>query len=587
MEIRHEKNRARRCFVWAVFTLLLSLTASCKRSPTGAAGAEGTSTAVPPPAGLVGELILAHPDRTWESVRTSLAAGKGLVPSSPAVFLGGVLGLPLSALEQLDFNVPAVGALVDERDAVTAVLAIHVKDGPRLIELMTTGTPRFVKGVAAGAVTLLGPPPPEPSTWSLAVADNYLVIGQDKEVLQRCAGFVTRTLPHRPLPSEDLVITSTHDALAGPLTARLTTIWAAWKQARESEDLAMRAKHGGSAPDFGDPAQALADIDTKAAKFFAILGDLAEARLAVGIEPKGSGPSYRAVLALKPKPGDGPATQEITTMSVTDAEPLLSLPASVAVALFTHDTAEARDQSSAAQLEAISNILGGRLSPGDKSKIESAFRSWSKGRGDWLTAGLVWSGATRAAIVRGAVSDAYELSQGVTAMLKLLNIRAISEPLSNWVGDMKLSGLGTPSEGVVQTVHVLRRPPKVQLHRERDKPVENDAFDIVWSVDKEVFSGAAGRDAKEAYATLQQGSEKTLGQELYLTGAIKRLGPTVSFALLADPARLGLGLSQQGSPFLLTYGKDAKGQAWFELDAPGSAVVEYAAALGGAFGAGH
>ena len=55
----------------------------------------------------------------------------------------------------------------------------------------------------------------------------------------------------------------------------------AWKQDREAEDVAMRTKHGGSAPDFGDPAQALADIDSKAAKFFGMLGDLDEARLAL------------------------------------------------------------------------------------------------------------------------------------------------------------------------------------------------------------------------------------------------------------------------------------------------------------------
>jgi hypothetical protein len=291
----------------------------------------------------------------------------------------------------------------------------------------------------------------------------------------------------------------------------------------------------------------------------------------------------------------GPAAQEITSMPVASGDPLLSLPASVAVALLTRDTPELRELSSAAQVEAISNVLGGRLEPADKTKIESAFHSWSKGRGDWLTAGLVWAGPTRAAVVRGAVADPGELSQGATAMLKLLSIRAIAEPLSNWVGDMKLSGLGSGSagDGVIQTVHVVRRPPKVQLHRDRDKPTENDTFDIVWSIDKEVFFGAAGRDARGAYASLlKSDSGKTLGQDAYLQSILKRLGPTITFAMLIDTARLGASdaAGAENSTVLITYGKDpsqAGNQAWLELDMPSNVVSGYAATASAMLGWSH
>src|SRR5262249_19917809 len=160
--------------------------------------------------------------------------------------------------------------------------------------------------------------------------------------------------------------------------------------------------------------------------------------------------------------------------------------------------------SSSEQVEAISKVLGGRLEASDKTQIGNAFQSWSKGRGDWLTAGLVWAGPRRAAVLRGAVSDPAELGRGATSMLKLLGVRAIADPLSNWVGDMKLSGLGPSSstaDGAVQTVHVVRRPPKVQLKHERDKSPESDAFDIVWSIGKDLIVGAAGVDAKGAYAS--------------------------------------------------------------------------------------
>ena len=102
---------------------------------------------------------------------------------------------------------------------------------------------------------------------------NYLVLGATKEALVRSAPFVARTLPTRPMPEEDFLATVAHKALAGPVKSRLDQVWKAWKQEREAEDAAMRTQHGGSAPDFGDPTQALADIETKAARFFAILSD--------------------------------------------------------------------------------------------------------------------------------------------------------------------------------------------------------------------------------------------------------------------------------------------------------------------------
>jgi hypothetical protein len=569
--------------------LLLTVAAGCKRAPkVEPALGDRALAPVPAPDGLLSDFIVPHPDRTWELVRASVG-GSPLVPSSPAVFLGDVLGLPVSALEQLDLVVPVVGAVVDAKDDIAAVVGIHVKDGSRFVDLVTSPTGRFTKGAAEEGLVPLSQAAAKEGGWAYGVAGNYLVVAQNRAALAKFAPFVTRTLPARPVPAEDVVARASHDALAGPMSQRLKKLWDSWKQDREAEDVAMRTKHGGSSPDFGDPAQALADIDTKAAKLFAILGDLDEARLALSVEPKGPdrSSSYRAIVSMKPRSAEGPAGREIASMPVAGAEPLLSLPSSVAVALLTRDNAELRDLSSVAQVDAISKVLGGRLEGDDRTKIENAFQSWSKGRGDWLTAGLFWAGPTRAAVLRGAVSDPAELGRGATAMLKLLSVRAIADPLSNWVGDMKLSGLGPASstaDGSTQTVHVVRRPPKVQLKRERDKPPQNDAFDIVWSIGKDVFVGAAGIDAKGAYAALQKGDAgKTLAEEPFVTRNVQRLGPSVSFALLVDTARLAdSGRAEpDGSAFLLSYGKDKTNQAWLEIDTPSSVVASYAALFGG------
>src|SRR5262249_45597995 len=152
---------------------------------------------VPAPDGLLSEIVVPHPDRTWELVRSSVG-GSPLVPSSPAVFLGDILGLPVSALEQLDLGVPMVGAVSDTRDEIAAVVGIHVKDGARFVELVTAPTGRFTKGATEDGVIALTPTAAKEGGWAYAVSGNYLVVGQSRAALAKFAPFVTRTLPGRP-----------------------------------------------------------------------------------------------------------------------------------------------------------------------------------------------------------------------------------------------------------------------------------------------------------------------------------------------------------------------------------------------------
>ena len=302
-------------FVLAVVLAFSAVAGGCKRSAkVEPASAEKALAPVPAPDGLLSEIVVAHPDRTWELVRSSLG-GAPLVPSSPAVFLGDVLGLPVSALEQLDLNVPMTGAMVDVRGDVATVIAIHVKDGSKFVDVVTSPTGRFTKGTTDDGIVGLVPAAAKEGTWAYGVSGNYLVVGQTRSALLKAAPFVTRTLPSRTPPSEDIVAKASHQALSGPIIDRLKRLWDSWKQDREAEDVQLRSKHGGSAPDFGDPAQALADIDAKAAKLFAILGDLEEARLALTVEPKSEllDANFRVLVSMKPISEAGPAGREIAS----------------------------------------------------------------------------------------------------------------------------------------------------------------------------------------------------------------------------------------------------------------------------------
>jgi hypothetical protein len=210
------------------------------------------------------------------------------------------------------------------------------------------------------------------------------------------------------------------------------------------------------------------------------------------------------------------------------------------------------------------------------------------------------AGPARAAVIRGSVAEAAEIDQSAFALLDLLNVRAIADPIGNWIGDMKVSGLESArsaGQAEMRAIRILRRPPKVKLPRDKsdkaDKPergMETDALDVVWAIGKDTFVGAAGRDAKQTLAVLEKPDESaTLGGVVHLRSAAARLGPTIAFALLVDPARLGAAPSAPGddSTLLLTYGKDAAAgaRAFVELEAPSALVMSYAAAVSSLLGA--
>ena len=367
------------------------------------------------------------------------------MPRSAPLFIGSLLGLPTAALEQLDLNLPVLGSISDGGTSTSAVIAVHVKDGDKVADLVCDGKPARCtkKSDPASGVTLLEPPPNEGMAppFAMGVSGNYLCVASDREALAKLAPFVTRTLPTRPLPREAATLTVPRAALAGPIASQLRRFWASFKKEREADDVAMRAKHGGSAPDFGDPTEALADIDTKMTSFLSLVGDLEEARITVAVE--GVPPTVRLQVTMTPVAGGGPATQELAAMSPGGAEPLLALPSSSMFALFTRDAADMRVRSAKEQADAIGRVLGGRLAATDKAKIDEALRNWSSGRGEWLTLGVLPATGGRAAVVRTSASNPNLLGRSAGQLLSLLSIPAISEPLSNWVGELRLSPAST------------------------------------------------------------------------------------------------------------------------------------------------
>jgi hypothetical protein len=563
------------------------LSSACSRKGAPAARGDGARPPVPAPEGLLGEIIIGHPDQIWETVRTDLGGGSRLLPRSAPLFVGSLLGLPSRAFDQIDLNLPVLGSVSEGTSGTDVLMAIHVKDGERMADMVCDGKPPQCKKADAGSgVTLLDPEAGAAQPFSLAISGNYLCAATNREALPRFAPFVTRTLSTRPLPREAATLTLPRSALSGPIAGEVKRAWTSFKKDREADDLAMRAKHGGSAPDFGDPAEALADIDSKVASIAAILGDLDEARLTIATE--GVPPEVRIQVTMTPAPGGGPASQELAAMTAGGADPVLALPSSTAFALFTRDSSEMRMRSAKEQSEAVARVLGGRLAAGDRAKIDEALQSWAGGRGDWLTMGVLAGASGRAAVVRASVADAELLGRGASQILSLLTIPSIQEPLANWVGELKMSpAVSTPS-AAPSVVHVVHRPSKVQLRKGAGaRANETDTFDVVWAVNPKNLVGTAGADAKRLFGSLTEGSSgRTLGDDPSAKAIVASLGTNVSFLVLADAAQLLGGAAPGGrmpqTLCLLAYGKtdaDPKGgrdKGWLRLSVPSFLVAEYA-----------
>lgn len=612
----------RRWAAWGALVTMAALPAGCDRG-----GQPGSVTAealppVPAPAGLVTELTIAHPNATWGRVRDMIGGPMKFMPAGYPMLVASVLGLPPLVAEQIDADVPTVGAVVADASGEIPVAAIHVKSGPLLLKLLTDSPDaRFLaKPDAPSRVTILEQRPGQTALGPvLGITGNYLLVGYAPDGLLRVGPYAARTLGARPAPAEDVLLSSDHDALAGPLRTRLSTWWGETRTALERSDQQMRAQHGGSAPTFGDPKAALQKADTTFQGIFALMADLSRGRMALTIDDAGA----HLVTTLSPQAPDGLAAREFGAMTVGDGAALLDLPASASIAVLSRDSSAMRARSTTEQGEAIDKVLGGKLGEADRKKVDEVLASWSKGRGDLLVVGADVGSNHDALFARSSVADGEVLDHGIRSTFELLKVPAISEPLRHWVGDLKLGPIAALEGGARGgTVHGERRAPAVQIddrppgaklqdakgaaagkpEAPKGKPeAKTDGkggdkagdkkgtespltpFDLTWSIDKDQASYVLARDGKAAAAQLASGAP-TLQAEPEVKAMVGAVGGEASFILVVLPARVMSGMvpsraAPQGrppaGPLMLSFGRGAQG-GWLRVDASPFALQQLA-----------
>ncbi|MCA9598787.1 MAG: hypothetical protein KC776_35995 [Myxococcales bacterium] len=534
-----------------------------KKGPAGSASAAAALAPVPVPDGLAVEILVPNPGATWTALRALGGAGVALLPSTFPMLAATFLGVPPDTADVIDADTPLTGVVgTSAKQNLGVVLAVHVTSGRELIARLTTGAKAgYVerKDEKSGVTVLEAKPGKASTELVLGVVGNYLVASREEEDLLRYAPFAARTLPTRAMPKEAIVATADKKALAGPITSALRDRWKAMSAGLRLADQQNRQKHGGRAPDFGDPAVALTGMSAAVESFLAVLGSTKQAHLTVRPEK-----DRLAVRLIADPEATGAAKELGESLTVGSAEPLLALPAGVAVAVLSRSSAKSREESAKSTSEGLTQLFGDRLEKRDSDRVKSALAELAEGRGDWTAYGL--SMVPGAVVVQSAVSDKKKLDGGVKSALKLLSLPAFKEPLGRFVGDYtlktehaKITGLDSGAERALFTV----KPSTMRTANDPNgnvdaapKPVE-----LLWTVSDDKAIAALAPDAVPVLVQqVTAKPETTLASSAAIKQIVTAAGSSVSFAVLVQPLKLGGAgvLAGDDAPLLLTVGRDGE-----------------------------
>lgn len=553
----------------ALALTLTALAASCSKK-TEPPAAPTVLPAVEAPKGLVAEIAIPRPGATWASIRTAMGGPFAMLPASGGMLATMSFDLPPTAGELFDMDIPALGAVVQDDSRFAVVLAFHVKDGPKLAEIASTGdNASYTKKPDAGSGVLFLAPKEDNDGPALGISGNYLTVASRGDDLVRFAPFVTRTLPTRPVPQGDIVATAPRAGLA-QVTKLVRAGFEGLRADRAEFAAAMRERFGGHAK----PGEPFDYLDRQTERALAVFEDLDTAHLALTLE----GGFVRLKLAAKAKTGDGAAARYLATLAPGDAKPLLDLPAESTVAAVFRDTKEARAEGIADQLEMLAQGHWEELKPADKSRIEQALRGWAEGRGDWMSFAGIWNPEGIGFVAHTAVSNPAILDKAMGDFLRLSDIPVFAKPFELVLGPFKLT---PPSaQAGLKTVRLNRKPGAVGARSFFDTEALPKQLDVVWSVDENALVTAIGKDAKGTWAPIAKGTGKKLGDLPTVAKLVGALDGDVSFALMAQPRQVISALTgkpaPEEAPVLLSVGRSGTTEAWLRLDASELALRDLA-----------
>ncbi|MEJ7734929.1 MAG: hypothetical protein WKG00_37795 [Polyangiaceae bacterium] len=530
--------------------------AGCGKDPPAAGGSSSTVLApVPAPVTLAADVFLTSPEATWAKVRGLINAPAAFVPQSFGGLVASLLGFPITAVAEIDGGVPVLGAVLAPQEGTRprGVLAIHVKEGTRFLELLTRGeSARFATEVDLGSsITMVVQKGGSGGPYAMGVLGNYLLVAQTRVDLLEGGPYAARTLPTAPVPKEELVLQVGEAALDGPVRP-----WMA-QGAKRLDELPAALQ------------QALAPVRG----VLESAGDLSSARLAAAIGDA----STRVQVTLVPRAGTR-ARAFVDELDVGDLGPLLGLPADTLAAVVLRDAGKASDQALQAQVATIAGVLGMELPEKDRAQLSGALGELASVTGDWVSAGVSLGPTGPAGYFGAEVKDEARFWAAGGALGAFLDKGPGKALLAGHA--MRAKGDKTKLENFAGDVGRIRisRTEGAPTAAAKDQGLPA-AVDVLYTVRDGKLLAVASTDAPAALRRLA--SSGKLESSASAKAAAERLGGGMALTVFLEPllmvaSRAGRPGAGESAPVLFGYGRegDKGGPMSVRVDASNLAVRE-------------
>lgn len=530
-----------------------------KDAPAGAPASTAALAPVPAPERLAADVFLTTPEATWAKVRGLINAPAAFVPQTFGGLVASLLGFPITSIAEIDGAVPVLGVVLaptpEGADKPRGVLAIHVKEGTRFLELLTRGdSARFKTETDFGtSITVLTTKGGSGGPYALGVLANYLLVAQTRADLLEGGPYAARTLPTVQAPKEELVVQVGEAAMSGPVKP--------W--------LAGASKKLDALP--AALQQPLAPLRS----MFESAGDMASARLTGVIGDV----STRIDVRLVPRAGSGARTF-VDELDVGDLSPLLALPADTLAAVVMRDSGKASNETLQGQVSSIAGLLGMDVPEKDRAQLAGALHDLAAASGDWVSAGFALGPTGPAGYFGTTVGDEAKLWRAGAALGAFLDTGA-GKPLLAGNG-LRAKADKTKLEnfaGDVGRIRISRGEAAAgaaAAAKEQGLPMN---VDVLYTVRDGKLLAVAGPDAPAALRRLA--APEKLESSATARAAAARFGDEMSLAVFVEPmllvaSRAGRPGAGESAPVLVGYGREGGkgGPMAVRLDASNLAVRE-------------
>jgi hypothetical protein len=526
---------------------------SCGSRTQGTSDAS-VATAFPPvpqPDGLVAEGWVRAPDALWSRVQNGVSGAVALLPPDVGSVVCAAVGLDPKLAPLVDGKAVSYFALADAPGADLAwAAAVPLKDAQAAKALLLGGDASAYTARTEGGMQVLARVGKPLDAAAAIGGQAWLVVARNEADLVRLGPYAWRTMPTLPAPDTSAAVVAQvpASALAGPLASRMRARWAEARRWLEDADREQRERHGGRAPDFGDPRAIISSLDAVVQRRMALVAQARGARVEADVGED----DVHVDVRLQPGAAEAGA-DVVTAMRTGDQRPLGALPADTLLAMLSRSDASMRADDSTDTKATLASALGEKAKPEDRRAIERTIDDWTAARGDWMTSAIGW-GAERGLLLRTPSSGA-----GPTAVREWIDLArrpVLGEPLRS------LLQLGPP------TVTTTSVPDVTDATLATFAPPKGPSLGVAWGMHDGELLVAAGEHAPKLL-----GAEATpparLGDDPRVGAALAALGSDASFTLVAEPLRLDAtrGTSHEAAAALVFAWGRRGGDAWARVDA--------------------